>query len=255
MDAQPKNEHFSCGGRGGASLERLALQASPGRLAGQSMNVSLICLTQHRVGGFRPSSRWRSYALSTARWTGLGLVVGHLWTGGLGSALSASATTFPPADDAETHLFAKPTLVNIQLTLRPESQTALRNEPRQWVQADAQIDGRTFPQIAVHLKGTTSFLPLDKKPSFTFRFNKRGSGSGLYGLRRIHLNNSVQDRSYLCEDLTGELFRRAGVPSARTAWARVKLNERDLGLLHLFRPALEAGRVPGAWAGSHVRET
>jgi hypothetical protein len=52
-------------------------------------------------------------------------------------------------------------------------------------------------------------------------------------LDKIHLNNSVQDRSYLTEILCGDLFLAAGVPAARGTHARVFLNGRDLGLYGL----------------------
>lgn len=127
-------------------------------------------------------------------------------------------------------IFDKPTVLNIHLTLSDAAQASLRQAPREWAEATVVAEGEQFAQVAVHLKSVTSFLPLDKKPSFTLSFNKHASGRRLYGLRKIHLNNSVQDPSYLCEDLAGELFHRAGVPRARTAWAKVWLNDRALGL-------------------------
>lgn len=127
-------------------------------------------------------------------------------------------------------LFAKPTLVSIRLTLLAEDQASLREKPRDWVIGSATVNDQELPQVAVRIKGVTSFLPLDKKPSLTLDFSKRVKGRRLLGLRKIHLNNSVQDSSFLGDDLSSELFRRAGVPAARTAWARVLLNDRDLGL-------------------------
>jgi spore coat protein H len=127
-------------------------------------------------------------------------------------------------------LFARPTLVDIRLKVSLDAQASLRAEPRAWVEADVSVDGREMPRVGIHLKSMTSFLPLDRKPSFTLSFNRHIAHQRLFGLRKIHLNNSVQNPSYLNEDLAGELFRRAGVPCARAAWAKVRLNERDLGL-------------------------
>lgn len=127
-------------------------------------------------------------------------------------------------------LFARPRLLDIKLKISPDAAESLRKNPRLWVEAAATIDGQELGRVAVHLKGTTSFLPLDKKPSFTLSTDHFVKGRRLMGLHKFHLNNSVQDTTYLCEDIAGELFHRAGVPGARTAWATVKLNERDLGL-------------------------
>lgn len=127
-------------------------------------------------------------------------------------------------------IFARPTLLTVRLTLSADAQESLRKTPRQWVQAGATINGRDYLQVGLHLKSSTSFLPLDQKPSFTLGFNHFVSGQRFCGLRKVHLNNSVQDPTYLCEDLAGELFRRAGVPCARVVWAQTWLNDRPLGL-------------------------
>jgi len=127
-------------------------------------------------------------------------------------------------------LFAKPKLLDIKLKLSPKDTASLRKDPRIWVEAMATVDGQEFPRMGVHLKGTTSFMPLDRKPSFTLSTDHFVKGRRLIGLHKIHLNNSVQDTTFLCEDLAGELFHRAGVPRARSAWATVRLDDRDLGL-------------------------
>lgn len=127
-------------------------------------------------------------------------------------------------------IFARPTLLDIQLLVSARDEASLRKEPRDWVETTAIIDGRAIQQVAVHLKGTTSFMPLGKKPSFTLSFNKNAAGRRLFGLRKIHLNNSVQSPSYLMEDLCTELFHKAGVPCPRAAWATVRLNDTKLGL-------------------------
>jgi hypothetical protein len=51
-----------------------------------------------------------------------------------------------------------------------------------------------------------------------------------HGLRKIHLNNSVEDPSCLSEWLGSGIFRSANIPAARVAHAIVELNGRKLGL-------------------------
>ena len=51
-----------------------------------------------------------------------------------------------------------------------------------------------------------------------------------HGLKKLMLNNSIQDPSYLNERICGYLFRQAGVPSPRTGHALVVLNGKKLGL-------------------------
>ena len=88
-----------------------------------------------------------------------------------------------------------------------------------------------YSQVGVHLKGSVgSFRPLDDKPGFTLDFSEFKEGQKFHGLRRIHLNNSVEDPSYVNEKIGSELFQAAGIPSPRVTRALVVLNGRALGL-------------------------
>src|SRR4051794_12173336 len=64
-------------------------------------------------------------------------------------------------------VFSKPRLFNINLKISEQDADSLRKDPRMWVDASGMIDGQEMPHLGIHLKGTTSFMPLDKKPSFT----------------------------------------------------------------------------------------
>ncbi len=99
-------------------------------------------------------------------------------------------------------------------------------------QARARIveAGRTYTNVAVQLKGFTSFQPIDQFPALTLNFNKHAPKQKFHGLTKISLNNSVQDPTRLHEKLSRELFAAAGVPVPRADHALVKLNGRPLGL-------------------------
>ena len=127
----------------------------------------------------------------------------------------------------------------VEVEIPPEGLKVLREYVQVWrkprperidMPATVREGGRTYTNVAVHLKGSFSFQPVDGKPSFTLNFDKFAPGQRFHGLAKIHLNNSVQDPTYLSEQLARELFAEAGVPSARAGQARVKLNGRDLGL-------------------------
>jgi spore coat protein CotH len=51
---------------------------------------------------------------------------------------------------------------------------------------------------------------------------------------KLHLNNSAQDPSFLCEVIGRESMQAAGIPTGRAGHALVKLNGRDLGLFVLI---------------------
>ncbi|MEO8429673.1 MAG: CotH kinase family protein, partial [Verrucomicrobiota bacterium] len=88
-----------------------------------------------------------------------------------------------------------------------------------------------YTNVALHLKGAAgSFRPVDWNPAMTLNFEKFAAGQHFHGLKKISLNNSVQDPSFLTEKICRELFEAAGVPVPRVAHAQVGLNGRDLGL-------------------------
>jgi hypothetical protein len=120
---------------------------------------------------------------------------------------------------------------SIRLTINPGDLDKLRTQAREFVPATVEENGEVYPDVALHLKGSVgSFRPLDDKPGFTLDFCLFRPGRKFHGLRRIHLNNSVEDPAYCNEQLGSEVFRTAGIPAPRVTHALVMLNERRLGL-------------------------
>jgi spore coat protein H len=89
----------------------------------------------------------------------------------------------------------------------------------------------TYQDMAIKLKGAAgSFREWDDRPALTLNSNKFRKGQTFHGLDKFHLNNSVQDETYVQEWLCEEICRSAGVPATRVTHARVWLNDRDVGL-------------------------
>jgi hypothetical protein len=87
-----------------------------------------------------------------------------------------------------------------------------------------------YPDVAVHLKGAAgSSRGIDDKAALTINFDKFNPEQRFHGLKKIHLNNSVQDSSYCTEFLCGALFEASGVPAPKAGNARVWINGRDRG--------------------------
>lgn len=139
---------------------------------------------------------------------------------------------------------------DLRIELSADSVAALKSNPRSYVHARVQADGQAWPEVAIHLKGATgSFRPLDDKPGLTLDFDRFVRGRDFLGMTKVHLNNSVEDPSYLCELIGGELFRAAGIPAAGTGHAVVHLNGRRLGLYVLqegFDREFLKRELPGA---------
>ncbi len=154
--------------------------------------------------------------------------------GPTGAAESRHAPDRPPDETAA--IFESVNRLRIEI---PEAgMNVLRSYHQVWgqprpdredVRASVHVGPEIYTNVAVHLKGSYTFQPIDAKPSLTLNFDKFARGQRFHGLDKIHLNNSVQDPSYLCEKLARDLFNRAGVPAARAGHARVELNGNDLG--------------------------
>jgi len=123
--------------------------------------------------------------------------------------------------------FASPEISEIRIEITGTNLTALQQRNREYVRATVREGDTVYKDVAIHLKGAAgSFRSLDDSqgPALTLNFDKFHEHQKFHGLDKIHLNNSVQDPSYMTEIICGDLFRAAGVPAARGTHARVWLN-------------------------------
>lgn len=146
-------------------------------------------------------------------------------------ALPASAA----ADEAEV-LFDPADVAEIDFTLPPESLQKLEEEPEteeyQHAGISVKVAGQTISlgDVGFRLKGGHgSFRDLDGKAAFKVKF-KEFDGPKLLGLKKLTLNNMVQDPSMVHETLVYELFRDMGVPAPRTGYAFVRINGEPYGV-------------------------
>jgi hypothetical protein len=160
------------------------------------------------------------------------LVFAILFIAGLVNSPLVAQASSPAADSwPGAELFTNAAVCEIQIEIRFDDLQKLRNESREFVRATITQDGAVYRDVAVHLKGSVgSFRPLDDKPGFTLDFARFQAKQRFHGLRRIHLNNSVEDPSYCNEQLGSELFRAANIPAPRVSRAIVTFNKRKLGL-------------------------
>jgi spore coat protein H len=134
-----------------------------------------------------------------------------------------------------------PDLWRLHIEIDPRGVEALRsyhwngwdgregNRPQ--VLATVREGDRVYTNVTIHLKGSAgSFRPFDDKPALTLNFSKNAPKQRFHEYKKISLNNSVQDSTYVTEALCRELFTKAGVPSPNIHHATVVLNGRDLQL-------------------------
>lgn len=170
------------------------------------------------------------------------LILALLLLGGPAVVKSQAAEDKPPKESkkekpekkpgvpAAEDLFAQPKVYRFKIDLPAAAQESLQKLPKQYVKASVSEGGKTCADVGVRLKGSGSFQTIDKKPGLSLKLNEFVKDQELRGRSRFLLNNSTQDPTYLAEAIGGELFRMAGVPAAKVAFARVEMNGRDLGL-------------------------
>ncbi|HEY6145056.1 MAG TPA: CotH kinase family protein [Solirubrobacterales bacterium] len=143
------------------------------------------------------------------------------------------------AEDPAAALYRPGTVNVIKLVLPPSSISALEADPEGEYQPGtfsmAETDGTpagigeysTPIEAQIRLKGSGSFRPLGQKAAFKIKFGKKAP---FLGLRKMALNNMVQDASMIHETLAYRVFHAMGVPASRGSYAEVWVNGVDYGL-------------------------
>jgi hypothetical protein len=115
---------------------------------------------------------------------------------------------------------------------------------------DGVPKGPLLNDVGIRLKGGLgSESPVKTgKSGFKVRFDEFVPGQLFFGIKRLTLNNMIQDPSMVHESLTYELFHALGLPASRTGYAFVTLNGEDYGLF-LNLETLDEISLP-QWYGS-----
>jgi hypothetical protein len=95
-----------------------------------------------------------------------------------------------------------------------------------WFPAEVTIDGERVDRVEARKKGFLGSISITR-PSLKLSFDNLVSGRQFHGLEKMTLNNNRQDPSLIRQCSAYFLFRRAGVPAPRCAFAHVTLNGRD----------------------------
>jgi hypothetical protein len=129
--------------------------------------------------------------------------------------------------------YALDEIPTFHITLSPDAIRELEKAPREFVHGSISHQGVTLDDIAVRLKGHRSMRAIGDKPSFKLRFDKYSKKAELLGVRRLTLNNLVEDPTMVREILGYRLLRAMGVPAPDVAYAQVVVNGEPYGLYTL----------------------
>ena len=157
----------------------------------------------------------------------------------LSAADAKPAKKVKPDDSAKNQkaaadFFAGP-ILRLKIAFTPEQKAKLGRDERNYAEgtiSEVTASGESPGQkVMVKLKGSTgTFQHLGGRPSLTLNFDKPEGGTRFHGMKKIHLNNEVQDITFLSELISGEVARKAGVPASRCTHVFLELNGRDVGI-------------------------
>lgn len=166
----------------------------------------------------------------------IGILLAIVFAAGAGAAATATNTvpakTGPHAaeDRAAADFFAGP-IESFVVDLPAGSLESLRTDARKTVPATVRVGGVRYDSVGVHVKGSAgSRRGIDDNPALTLSFSKFKPGQLFHGLKKIHLNNSVQDDSRMNELIATAVYHQAGIPVSRVTHGLVTINGHDHGL-------------------------
>lgn len=163
--------------------------------------------------------------------------VGALLLGAV--ALLTCVSPAAVAADDIAWMYDPDAVVEIHLgDISAEELDALELEPDEYVKGtfELTVDGVSKgPQLAdvgIRLKGGNgSGRPVKTgKSGFKVRFDEFVDDQYFFGIKRLTLNNMIQDPSMVHETLSYELFHALDLPASRTGYAFIALNGESYGL-------------------------
>lgn len=149
--------------------------------------------------------------------------------------------------DPTDALYPSDRVLEVQITLSPADWAALRAQPRPteaskttcnrqptetgytYFPATITIDGLTVENVGVRKKGNLGSAS-SARPGLRVKPHEYVPGQRIAGLKAMTLNNNHQDDTLISQCLGYGLFRAAGLPASRCAFAHVTVNGEDLGV-------------------------
>lgn len=129
-------------------------------------------------------------------------------------------------------LFVPTVVHDFHIDISSDAIRDVESDPDTDVHATFTYAGRAY-DVGLHLKGNYSYRDFGGKPSMKIDFHEWIPDQTLLGVRRITLNNMIQDGSMMRDEAAYYLFRESGCPAPRHGYARVWVNGEWYGLYSL----------------------
>jgi hypothetical protein len=165
-----------------------------------------------------------------------------------GCGSNEPTSPFAPADPAGP-LFAPDHVTEVAIEIDPAKWDALRRQTRTWgdvaagpecmsrpfsnpftwFPASVTVDGIRRDGASVRKKGFVGSMD-ESRPALKVAFDGVDPDRTLHGLKKLTLNNSFQDPTWLRQCLSCRVFGAAEIPVPWCNFAHVTVNGQDLGL-------------------------
>ncbi len=147
-------------------------------------------------------------------------------------AQQPASSTAAKAPDVTEIFFKKAPLPHLELRVSDAELAKLKADARNYVRATLLENGvLAGTDVGMKLKGAAgSYREWEDRPALTIHTGKFTTGQRWKDLEKFHLNNAVQDDTFLHDWIASDLMNRAGIAAPRVTHARVTLNGRPVGL-------------------------
>jgi len=98
-----------------------------------------------------------------------------------------------------------------------------------YISCDVEVDGQMYLDCGVKLKGNSSYNTSGIKKSFKIDFNEYTNGQNCDGLKKLNLNNSFKDPTFLREKLMLDFLNQIGAYAPRCHYSNLYINNNLWG--------------------------
>ena len=144
------------------------------------------------------------------------------------------------------------TLHEFRIVMDPADWKSLRQNffSNQYYAANISVDGEVLQQVGVRSRGKGSRS--GEKPGLLIDTNRYVSNQEFHGLKKLVLDNVIQDASFLHEPLAYQVFEAMGIASPAISYTRLTVNDEYLGRVLAGREHRQ--ELPGRARGRQGRE-
>jgi len=138
--------------------------------------------------------------------------------------------------------FTTDRVATVRILMSEEDWAALQQNAlaEEFVRADFWFDGELVPDVGVRPKGNSSLNDTVLSGSVRFSlkvdFNLFNKARSFHGMKKVNLNNGWSDPTLIRERLAYELYEQMGVPTPRSSFVDLWVNDTHLGVYTMVEP-------------------